>query len=138
MTSDFQNATPQKRYRPESPVASGQFGKLRKKDIEVEVERKSDNCEFTAKDISEDKLIVEMFVARSVAKMHTGEKSNQCDQCVYTTNDSNYMKRHLKRHDREKINKCQHCDFTSCWEKNLRTHLKTHSVEKAHKCNQCY
>ena len=67
----------------------------------------------------------------------TGEKLNQCDQCVYRTNDSNYMKRHLKRHDREKINKCQHCDFTG-WAKNLRTHLKTHSVEKAHKCNQCF
>ena len=96
MTSDFQNATLQKRHRPESPVASSPSGKLRKKDIEVEVDRKSDNCEFTAKDISEDKLIVEMFgkeadkmdvnldetltseAARSVAKMHTGEKSNQC------------------------------------------------------------
>ena len=61
MTSDFQNATPQKRHRPESPVSSDPSRKMRKKDIEVEVERKSDNCEFTAKDISEDKLIVEMF-----------------------------------------------------------------------------
>ena len=36
----------------------------------------------------------------------------------------------LKIHSGEKSNKCNQCDFTSSETGNLRAHFKTHSAEK--------
>ena len=44
---------------------------------------------------------------------------------------------YLKMHSGEKSNKCNQCDFASSHTGHLRTHLKMHSGEKSNKCNQC-
>ena len=66
---------------------------------------------------------------------------NKCNQCKYTSSDSESeagnLRRHLKTHGGEKSNKCNQCDFASFYASALRTHLKTHSGEKSNKCNQC-
>ena len=40
-------------------------------------------------------------------------------------------------HSGEKSNNCNQCDFASVWAGNLNTQLKRHSGEKSNKCNQC-
>ena len=69
--------------------------------------------------------------------MHSGEKSNKCNQCDYASSHAGHLKTHLKTHSGEKPNKCNQCDFASSMASNLRKHLKTHSGEKSNKCNQC-
>ena len=68
--------------------------------------------------------------------MHSGEKSNKCNQCDYASSHAGNLGTHLKTHNGEKSNKCKHCDFASSYVSSLRTHLKTHSGEKSNKCNQ--
>ena len=69
--------------------------------------------------------------------MHSGEKSNKCNQCDYTSSHAGNLRAHLKTHSGEKPNKCNQCDFTSSYVSALKGHLKTHSGEKSNKCNQC-
>ena len=75
---------------------------------------------------------------RTHLKIHSGEKSNKCNQCDYASSQASKLKRHMKTHTGEKSHKCNQCDYASSLAGNLRTHLKTHSGEKSHKCNQCY
>ena len=70
-------------------------------------------------------------------KIHSGEKSNKCNQCDYASSYASSLRRHLKTHSGEKSNKCNQCDYASSQASNLRTHLKTHSGEKTNKCSQC-
>ena len=54
------------------------------------------------------------------------------------TNISNMMfVKSCTMHSGEKSNKCNQCDFASSYASALRAHLKTHSGEKSIKCNQC-
>ena len=69
--------------------------------------------------------------------MHSGEKSNKCNQCDYASIQAGDLKKHLKIHSGEKPNKCNQCDYASSYASHLRTHLKTHSGEKTNKCSQC-
>ena len=48
-----------------------------------------------------------------------------------------YLRSHLKTHSGEKSNKCNLCDYTSSQAGNLMQHLKKHSGEQLNKCNQC-
>ena len=70
-------------------------------------------------------------------KIHSGEKSNKCNQRHYASSDEGNLRRHLRTHSGEKSNKCNQCDFASPWAGNLRQHLKRHVGEKIHKCKQC-
>ena len=70
-------------------------------------------------------------------KTHSGEKSNKCNQCDYASSYASHLRTHLKRHSGEKLNKCNQCDFASSRADTLRAHLKIHSGEKLNKCNQC-
>ena len=67
--------------------------------------------------------------------MHSGEKSNKCNQCDFASSRAGDLRRHLKTHIGEKSNKCNQCDFASTQAGDLRRHLKTHSGEKSSKCN---
>ena len=64
---------------------------------------------------------------RTHLKMHSGEKSNKCNQCDYASSQAGHLRSHLKTHS----------DYASSRTGNLKTHLKTHSGEKSNKCNQC-
>ena len=55
-----------------------------------------------------------------------GDKSNNCNQCDYSSSDANNLRRHFKMHLGEKSNKCNQCDFASIQAGDLRRHLKTH------------
>ena len=70
-------------------------------------------------------------------KMHSGEKSNKCNQCDYASSQERNLRTHLKTHSGEKLNKCSQCDYASSRSDVLRTHLKAHNREKSNKCNQC-
>ena len=75
------------------------------------------------------------FVAH--LKSHSGEKSNECNQCNFASSYANALRDHLKTHNREKSNKCSQCDFASSYASALRQHLITHSGKKPNKCHQC-
>ena len=53
------------------------------------------------------------------------------------SNQAGDLRRHLKSHSGDNSNKCNQCDYTSPCAYNLRAHLKTHSGEKPNNCNQC-
>ena len=69
--------------------------------------------------------------------MHSGEKSNKCNQCDYAYFRASDLKKHLKMHSGEKSNKCNQCDYAYFLASDLKKHLKMHSGEKSNKCNQC-
>ena len=43
--------------------------------------------------------------------VHSGEKSNQCNQCHYVCCDPSALRRHLKTHIRKKTSNCNQCQF---------------------------
>ena len=59
--------------------------------------------------------------------MHSGEKSNKCNQCDYASSEAGDLRKHLKMHSGEKSNKCNKCNYASSQAGNLKRHLKTHS-----------
>ena len=69
--------------------------------------------------------------------MHSGERSNKCNQCDFASSIVVNLRGHLKIHSGEKTNKCNQCDNASACAGALRIHLKTHYWEKTNKCNQC-
>ena len=70
-------------------------------------------------------------------KMHSGEKSNKCNQCDYASSQERNLRTHLKTHSGEKLNKCNQCDYASSRSDGLRRHLVIHSGEMSYKYNQC-
>ena len=78
--------------------------------------------------------------------MHSGEKSNKCNQCNYESSLTSNLRMRLKIHSGEKSNKCNQCNCASFRAYSLRIHLKTHSSkksnvkihngERSNKCNQ--
>ena len=89
--------------------------------------------------------------------MHSGEKSNKCNQCDFSCSYASafentqwrktkqmqpmwlriHLRTHLKTHSEEKSNKCNQCDYAPSRTGDLRKHLKMHSGVKSNKCNQC-
>ena len=56
---------------------------------------------------------------------------------VTACSQAGHLRKHLKMHSGEKSNKCNQCDFASSHAGHLGTHLKMHSGEKPNKCSQC-
>jgi len=77
-----------------------------------------------------DKDFADVTLACGDLKLHSGEKSNKCNQCDYASSFASDLRTHLKRHSGEKSNKCSQCDYASIYASTLRTHLK-HTVEKS-------
>ena len=57
-------------------------------------------------------------------KTHSGEKSNECNQCDYASSQAGHLRRHLKTHSGEKSNKCNQCDFVFSHADHLKRKLK--------------
>ena len=70
-------------------------------------------------------------------KIHSGEKSNKCNQCDFVSSYASALRVHLKTHRGEKSNKCNQCDFASAEARDLIRHFIRHSGEKPNKCDQC-
>ena len=66
--------------------------------------------------------------------VHSGEKSNQCNQCHYVCCDPSALRRNLKTHIREKTSKCNQCQFASHQVGNLRRHLLNGGEKKDEHC----
>ena len=62
------------------------------------------------------------------------KKSNNCNQCDFSSSRTGDLRRHLTTHNGEKSNHCNQFDSQF---KHLKTQLKTHSGEKPNKCSQC-
>ena len=71
---------------------------------------------------------------RLLLMVHSGEKSNQCNQCHYVCYDSSALRGHLKTHIREKTSKCNQCQFASHQVGNLRRHLLNGGEKKDEHC----
>ena len=71
---------------------------------------------------------------RLLLMVHSGEKSNQCNQCHYVCCDPSALRRHLKTHIREKTSKCNQCQFASHQVGNLRRHLLNGGEKKDEHC----
>ena len=65
-------------------------------------------------------------------RMHSGEKSNKCNQCDFASSRAGNLRTHLKTHSGVKSDKCNQCDFASSRADNLRRHLKTHREKSIH------
>ena len=61
--------------------------------------------------------------------MHSGEKSNNCNQCDFASVRAGDLNTQLKRHSGEKSNKCNQCDFASVHAGNLRTEEKSKKMQ---------
>ena len=70
-------------------------------------------------------------------KIHSGEKTNKCNQCDYDSSQAGDLRKHLKMHSGEKSYKCNQCNYASSHAGDLRNHSKIHSGENSNKCNQC-
>ena len=44
-------------------------------------------------------------------KIHSGEKTNKCNQCNYASSQAGTLRVHLQTHSGEKPNKCSQCDY---------------------------
>merc|ERR1712243_308799 len=100
-----------------------------------------------------DKDFADVTLACGDLKLHSGEKSNKCNQCDYASSFASDLRTHLKRHSGEKSNKCIQCNKSFNRAEHLISHMhklqqiiqsckhfedtfKTHSGEKSNKCNQ--
>ncbi|XP_071037812.1 histone-lysine N-methyltransferase PRDM9-like [Parasteatoda tepidariorum] len=69
---------------------------------------------------------------------HQGhDRRHRCPHCVYSTNHSGDLRRHLTTHTGERSNGCPHCLKTFTQEGYLKTHLKIHSGERPFSCGVC-
>ena len=71
-------------------------------------------------------------------RMHSGEKSNKCNQCNYASPHASSLRTHLKTHSGEKSNKCNQCDYACSDTRALRTHLKNAEWRKAKQIQQMW
>ena len=76
-------------------------------------------------------------VFRAYVIIHSGYKSNKCNQCDFASSQAGNLRTHLKMHSGEKPLKCICCYQASYRANNLRVHLTLHSGEKSNKCNRC-
>ncbi|XP_055532466.1 uncharacterized protein LOC129722767 [Wyeomyia smithii] len=76
-----------------------------------------------------------------VAK-HSDEKKFKCQNCDYSTNDHNAIRRHKMRHNSAgHMYRCSYCDYTSIQSTTYRKHLERMHADVAsnllYKCSQC-
>ena len=75
---------------------------------------------------------------RTHLRTHSGEKSNKCTQCDYSSSEAgNFWGTFEETHSGEKPNECNQCDYAASQVGNLRKHMKIHSGEKSNQCKQC-
>ena len=65
-----------------------------------------------------------LTISAGILKTHNGEKSNKCDQCEFTSFQTDNLWRHLKKAQLKKSNKCNQYNFVSIQANNLRRHFK--------------
>ena len=89
-------------------------------------------------------------------KIHSGDKSNKCNQCNYASLQAGDLRKHLKTHSGEKSNKCnasnlkEHLMLSHAKKQNELNYqqkilqkilndeeAEMYSGEKSNKCNQC-
>ena len=70
-------------------------------------------------------------------KIHTGEKSFQCNFCTKKCVRKLDLERHIMTHTGEKPFKCEHCFMEFTTNSNLVKHVRTHTGEKPYSCNIC-
>ena len=61
---------------------------------------------------------------RAHLNIHSGEKSNKCNQCDYASSQASSLGVHLNAHIGEKSSKCNQCYYAFSYASNLRTHFK--------------
>ena len=139
-----------KRLQPESLPSISPSAKMRKRNVEVD--EKPENCEFTAEDIPEDELIVELFGDNADnIDINLDETVTSDDPSSFGLNEEIDVERTLtrnvtnaqpsdnvgKRQGGDRSSQCDQCAYATTNSSILRRHLKTHDREKPNKCQQC-
>nr|XP_042902723.1 histone-lysine N-methyltransferase PRDM9 isoform X2 [Parasteatoda tepidariorum] len=69
---------------------------------------------------------------------HQGhDRRHRCPHCVYSTNLSCNLRRHLATHTGERRHGCPHCHKTFTEKGSLKAHLRIHSGERPFSCGVC-
>ena len=61
----------------------------------------------------------------------------KCQECDYTSYNSNKVTVHMRSHSGEKPFSCQLCNYRSTHNSNLRRHMTVHSSKMSYKCLKC-
>ena len=70
-------------------------------------------------------------------RIHTSEKSHECDFCGKTFTQGSTLKKHRRIHTGEKPYACEFCEKLFAHASALKTHRRIHTGEKPYKCEVC-
>ena len=74
---------------------------------------------------------------RSLARHTRTHNVHECPECVYKTNDTGNLKKHLLVHTGELPFKCSVCGNLFRQSSHLHRHMRTHTGEKPYQCQEC-
>ena len=69
--------------------------------------------------------------------IHSGEKPFSCEQCDYSSTQSQNLKTHKLTHTGEKPFACKQCNYSCSHYSSMKYHMLSHTGEKPFACKQC-
>ena len=69
--------------------------------------------------------------------IHSGEKPFSCEQCDYSSTQSQNLKTHKLIHTGEKPFACKQCNYFCSHYSSMKYHMLSHTGEKPFACKQC-
>ena len=70
-------------------------------------------------------------------RIHSGEKPFSCEQCDYSSTQSQNLKTHKLTHTGEKPFACKQCNYSCSHYSSMKYHMLSHTGEKPFACKQC-
>ena len=69
--------------------------------------------------------------------IHSGEKPFSCEQCDYSSTQSQNLKTHKLTHTGEKPFACKQCNYSCSHYSSMKYHMLSHTGKKPFTCKQC-
>ena len=69
--------------------------------------------------------------------IHSGEKPFSCEQCDYSSTQSQNLKTHKLTHTGEKPFACKQCNYSCSHNSSMKYHMLSHTGKKPFTCKQC-
>ena len=70
-------------------------------------------------------------------RVHMGEKEFQCEECGKGFSRVDNLRRHLRIHTGERPYQCEECDKKFTQSDHLQKHIRTHTGERPYQCEEC-
>ena len=70
-------------------------------------------------------------------RIHSGEKPFSCEQCDYSSTQSQNLKTHKLTHTGEKPFACKQCNYSCSHYSSMKYHMLSHTGKKPFTCKQC-